>query len=390
VSQQLPSNTFCILPWIHFFHSPSGIVAPCCAAKSGDFGNIRDFKSVDEIVNTPGMKSVRAEMLAGQKPSACASCYREEHIGLTSFRQNKNSDIQGINIDDLVAKTAPDGTISDFKMQYWDSRFSNVCNLKCRMCGPEYSHTWAEETKTKPYVIRANGDATWEELIARYGDLSELREVYFAGGEALFQAEHWQMLDHLSQLGKNDIRITYTTNLTKLGYGSYRIENYLKDFTNVLFIVSLDGTGKLLEYIRSGSKWGDIVSNVAFVQQFPGVKLKFNIVVTAYNIMQLSDIIDFAYTASHNFNKIDLTVAHGPESMNITNLPQALKDVAIERLRANQHYGEQQGRIEGVINYLMQPPVSSWQDFMNVTGKLDATREEYILDVVPEFKDYWK
>ena len=365
-------------------------MSPCCAAKSGDFGNIRDYATVEDIVNTNAMKSVRAEMLAGQQPAACASCYREESLGLTSFRQNKNSDIQGIDIDDLVTKTAQDGTISDFKMQYWDSRFSNVCNLKCRMCGPEYSHTWAEETKIKPYVIRANGDATWEELIARYGDLSELREVYFAGGEALFQAEHWQMLDHLSKLGKRDIRITYTTNLTKLGYGNYRIENYLKDFSNVLFIVSLDGTGKLLEYIRSGSKWEDIVENIAFVQTFPGVKLKFNIVVTAYNIMQLSDIIDFAYTASHNFNKIDLTVAHGPESMNITNLPAELKVIAINRLTENQHYLEQKARIDGVINYLIQPPVTSWQDFINVTTKLDTARDEDILDVVPEFKDYWK
>jgi sulfatase maturation enzyme AslB (radical SAM superfamily) len=390
VNQKLPSDTFCILPWIHFFHSPDGTIAPCCAAQSGnEFGLLRNFASVDEIVNTDAMKSVRSEMLSNKQPKACQSCYREESLGLRSFRQNKNSDIDGIDIDGLVANTDQTGTLQNFKMQYWDSRFSNICNLKCRMCGPGYSHTWAEETKSKPYVIRANGDDSWDTLIQRYGDLSNLREVYFAGGESLFQVEHWQMLDHLSNLGLNDIKITYTTNLSKLGYGNYRIENYLNNFTNVLFIVSLDGTGKLLEYIRSGSKWDDIVKNIDFVQQFPGVKLKFNIVITIYNILYLSDIIDFAYTATKNFNKLDLTVAHGPPSMNIVNLPQELKDLAIVRLKNSQHYSQEQAKIDGVINYLKQSAIMSWSDVMSETNRLDTVRNENILEIVPEFRDYW-
>jgi sulfatase maturation enzyme AslB (radical SAM superfamily) len=327
-------------------------------------------------------------MLAGLEPNACSSCFREEHHGLPSFRINKNSDIDGIDIDTLVAKTDAEGALKDFKMRYWDARFSNICNLKCRMCGPEYSHSWAEEVKSKPYVIKANGDTPWEEVIARYGDLSELREVYFAGGEALFQEEHWRMLDHLDKLGKNDIRLTYTTNLTKLGYGKYRIEDYLKNFTNVLFIVSLDATGKLCEYIRSGSKWDDIVNNIKFVQQFPGVKVRFNVVVTIYNVLHLNDIIDFTYQATTNLNRIDLTIAHGPESMNIANLHPDLKELAISRLRSGLHYAEQQGRIEGVISYMMQQPTLPWHEVVDDIIELDDRRDEDIVQVVPEFDEY--
>ena len=52
-SQSAPSKTFCILPWIHFFHSPNGDIQPCCAAGkgTGGFGNIKDFKSAEEIIN---------------------------------------------------------------------------------------------------------------------------------------------------------------------------------------------------------------------------------------------------------------------------------------------------------------------------------------------------
>ena len=35
--------------------------------------------------------------------------------------------------------TSPDGT--EMRLKYWDMRFSNICNLKCRSCGPKHSPT---------------------------------------------------------------------------------------------------------------------------------------------------------------------------------------------------------------------------------------------------------
>ena len=106
----------------------------CCSANtdSADFGNIKDFDSAQEIVNTDALKQVRLDMLAGRENPACSKCYKEEVVGLESFRYHKNSDIAQLNIDvdSLVERTQSDGTLPDFKMQYWDSRFSNICNYK--------------------------------------------------------------------------------------------------------------------------------------------------------------------------------------------------------------------------------------------------------------------
>lgn len=389
MSPQLPSKTFCILPWIHFFHNPAGRIAPCCSAGGGNrFGNIKDFSSAQEIANTAAMKSVRREMLAGQEPESCRGCYNEERLGAYSFRTNKNTDMQYINVDQLLSDTHADGTLDNFRMQYWDARFSNICNLKCRMCGPEYSHTWAEELKTKPYVIHAHPNSTWQQIIARYGDLSQLREVYFAGGEALFQPEHWQMLEHLSELNKHNVAVTYTTNLTKLSHGRHRIEDYLNKFTNMLFIVSLDGVGKTIEYIRHGVKWNELTANLHTIKQFDHVKVKFNIVVTVYNILNLSDVIDFAVAHSTAFNPIDLFVAYNPE-FSITNLPLELKQLAESRLRNNQHYEKYQDRIDAVVNSMNQNPVATWQLVVSETDKLDRLRQENIFDIVPEFQEHW-
>ena len=110
----LPSKTFCILPWIHFFHDPTGRIKPCCAAQ-GNFGNIQDFTDSSSVANTEAMRSVRRGMLAGLQPNACIGCYREEFHGLPSFRTAKNQDIDHLNIDveHLLSKTLADGYLQE-------------------------------------------------------------------------------------------------------------------------------------------------------------------------------------------------------------------------------------------------------------------------------------
>lgn len=342
------------------------------------------------------MKQVRADMLAGLEPKACAGCYQEESHGISSFRTAKNQDIEHLNIDvnKLLANTSNDGYLQDFAMQYWDIRFSNICNLKCRMCGPDYSHAWGADSvvmhnrdpKTN-YIIHAHNEQV---DMLRYGDLSQLKEVYFAGGESLFQQEHWDLLDRLIELGLTDIRLTYTTNLTKLQFGHRKLEDYLKHFTNVLFIVSVDATGPLGEYIRSGLDWNSLVRNIEYVKQFPGVKIKFNCVVNIYNVLYLEDMLDFAYQHSNAYNPIDLVPCHYPLELNISSLPVDLKSLAESRLRSSKYYLQQQNRIDGIISYMLDQPQCSWEHTIEFTNKLDVLRNENVLDLVPEFKKHWK
>lgn len=338
------------------------------------------------------MKHLRTDMLAGRQNLACSQCYLEEANGLVSFRKHKNEEIDNIDLPQLLNNTSEDGSLSEFKMQYWDSRFSNICNYKCRMCGPEYSHSWAEEayrgTGRKDFVVTAHQDDL-SVAIKKYGDLSALQEVYFAGGEALFQPEHWQMLDHLDQLGLHNLRITYTTNLSRLSFGKYDLEKYLQRFTNVLFIVSLDACGPLLEYIRSGSSWATTQQNIKTVSAYSNAKIKFNIVITIYNILHLTDVIEYTLANSSVNEEIDLTVAHGPADQNITNLPPELKLLARSRLETSKHYNLLKDKIDAVINYMEQQPTSNWNRVIAETNKVDAVRNESVIDVVPEFKKYW-
>jgi hypothetical protein len=102
-------------------------------------------------------------------------------------------------------------------------------------------------------------------------------------------------------------------------------------------------------------------------------------------------MLEFAYTHGNAFDPIDLTPCHFPAELNITNLPPELKELAELRLLSSKHYTEQQSRINGIISYMHEQPTRGWWNrTIQFTNKLDALRNENILDVVPEFKQYWK
>ena len=49
-----------------------------------------------------------------------------------------------------MSKTDPDGTIREDQINcsFYDVRFGNLCNLKCRMCGPTDSDQWYDDYVT--------------------------------------------------------------------------------------------------------------------------------------------------------------------------------------------------------------------------------------------------
>ena len=100
--------------------------------------------TVLDIMNSPEYKRLRLEMLEDEPPSECKRCYDLEANGTWTLRNSQN-EVRGERAKDLIASTRPDGSIPDFKMLYMDIRFSNLCNFKCRSCGPGCSNLWGDE-----------------------------------------------------------------------------------------------------------------------------------------------------------------------------------------------------------------------------------------------------
>ena len=143
------NDAFCIAPWMHMHVEPDGEVQLCCASNwkhehQRSLGNLNE-SSPEEIWNNSQYRMVRKNMLEGRKmPQYCSPCYDRE-AGAINQTERQRFNREFANTFDLVPTTLSDGTLDTLKLKYLDIRFNNLCNLKCRTCGPDWSTSWANE-----------------------------------------------------------------------------------------------------------------------------------------------------------------------------------------------------------------------------------------------------
>ena len=149
------SDTFCPMPWNSVHLRSNGDIRLCCHANVlGPNKGIMHKEDgtafnagVDDIVdarNSDLVKDVRVSMLNGEWHPECTRCKTEEESDMHSRRIREKSLWRDVTIDTARANTAEDGTIKpdNFPLEFFDIRYGNFCNLKCRMCGPTDSHSW--------------------------------------------------------------------------------------------------------------------------------------------------------------------------------------------------------------------------------------------------------
>lgn len=263
------SKVFCMVPWVHMFNSPSGDVQPCCVSLDGTMGNLYE-NDIKEIWNNTRYKDFRKELLSDTPSKHCDRCYKEERWGNNAtLRQQFNTDFADY-YDDLVERsTGHDGTVEKMDFLRWDFRFSNLCNLACIGCSPEYSSTWGPiYKKMNPEyheVQFKNSNKNKErfiEIIKSQAD--KVVKIYFAGGEPLIQPEHYEILNEIKKFNRLDkLDVTYSTNLNTLSYKSSNVLDYWQPMKKLRILVSLDEVDEnRLYYIRYPSDLKRIVENI--------------------------------------------------------------------------------------------------------------------------------
>jgi sulfatase maturation enzyme AslB (radical SAM superfamily) len=274
-------DTFCILPFIHLYSNTQGIVSPCCISEKMDSKINLKNSSIEECYNTDQFKQLRKDLIDGNKPKACNRCWEIESKGLESYRNHWND------------KFGYDYTMSDDgyvkpKFKYIDIRFSNLCNFKCIMCGWEYSSShWTKELGKRgiPKILKIK-----ENIVDEFSPyISNLEQIYFAGGEPLIMKEHYEMLN-LLHLKNRNVRLEYTTNLSLIKTEFESLVKIWKDFKSVHIQISLDGIYDKGESIRVGMKTDDVFSNIKLLQKH-NIDYIISFSVANYNI---TNIFEFA------------------------------------------------------------------------------------------------
>jgi MoaA/NifB/PqqE/SkfB family radical SAM enzyme len=400
------SSTFCIYPWTHLHAYPTGEAYPCCGAepKSGPVGDCRK-NTLKEIWNSDGMKKLRTDMLSETWNSACTRCYEQEKSGFFSMRNSANKHL-GHHIA-KVDKTNANGSVDDFEMVYWDIRFSNLCNLKCRSCGYIFSSQWhsdqvkllkdfgpdfAKKTKVLNYAGRNQTDI-WEQLIPH---LDYVEQIYFAGGEPLMMEEHYNILDELERRGRFDVRLIYNTNFTQTRLKDREVFDYWKKFKSVAIGASLDDMGPRAEYIRKGTNWDIVERNRrAMIEVCPEVDFYISPTLSIMNAWSLPDFhrswVEQGLIKPQDLN---VNILQDPAHYRIDIAPAEFKEQLndkyqkhLEWLRPLDPLNRATVGFESAIKFMMTTDNTHLIDtFWKKTYELDAIRNENILDVIPELR----
>ena len=395
------NKTFCILPWIHTHLNTEGDVFPCCISWSPErksrVGWLKD-NSLEELFNNDFMKQLRLDMLAGvERPDVCSNCYDRENGGFRSARQGYNLDHE--KDMSVVDSTAEDGYVEP-KIKSWDIRFSNLCNLKCRTCGPLFSTTWAQE-KTEEDYVKLNAIKKGTDPLEQQYD--HVEKLYFAGGEPLIMPEHYKTLKELISRGRaKDIQIIYNSNLTKLDYNKNDLVGLWKEFKNVVIGASIDAVGSRAEYIRNGVPWQTIESNLKRLMEFKKECSTFDFyyspTVGLLNIAHITDMHRYIYENNliPNINSINFNLLLYPLHYDMRILPNEIKNDITEKFQLHEQWltsinapKETIDKFSNLRQYLNQTVENSnslLEEFLTVTKNLDSLRDEDFNKSLPEYK----
>jgi hypothetical protein len=407
---------FCVLPWVHFHAWPDGKVMPCCIADSDmPVGEIKSDETIIDMMNSEPYKEIRTAMMKDEPVSACKRCYDLELMGEWTMRQSHNMR-RGLDYVDYIADvTNDDGSLKEFQMKYMDIRFSNICNMKCRSCGPSCSSLWSAEflenrgkevfeeyfpKSNGKIVINNNDDQTLMAKLKPY--LDDVTEVYFAGGEIIITPEHYECLDYWVENGLTDqVELTYTTNFSTLSYKkSVDLMKYWKQFPQLKIWASLDAHGKVAECIRSGTDWDRIVRNIREVkEQVPHAEFQITPTISIWNIFDFPDFWDYMVdndfidveTSSPRFN-----LATNPWYANIMILPQSTKRRLAELYRVYQERHKDNHAIYNGFKMIIYNLTVGDEnkggvlEFKKFNEELDSYRDEKFEDIVPGIKEVYE
>ncbi len=442
-------SSFCPLPWSFISTTNTGDFRLCSSAQTSECKGIyrkqdstpynigRDFLS--ESRNATLAKEIRKTMLQGLEHPACLRCQQEEANGLPSRRLREKIRQTHEGIYELALKhTSSDGTIdtSSIPIRFFDLRLGNQCNLKCRSCSPSSSNqcyddfvqTWGNthyvEEKGEKVDLVKNDQGKWEPVNDLYSwvesdhffhhidfDFNNLKMLHLTGGEPLLAEKHLKILEKCIQEDRaQHITLDYNTNATFI---PNKLWSLWPMFKEVSIGISIDGIGKVNDYIRHPSQWKKVEAIIHRLDCAPGnFNLRFTPTIQIYNILDLPRMIQWKITSQfkriNNWQVEPLLsphLLHNPKFLNIKALPREVKPKITTILRnsypalkqcledhskqkreeRNRLYNKAIELIEGHISFMQAEDLSQhFSRFQFYTRQLDKIRGEKLEEVCPE------
>lgn len=420
------SKTACIVPWTTLAIGPDGRATFCCDVPDpltvdGRMGSVyRD--SLDDLWNAPEIVQVRAAMARGERPASCRLCWERETAGGVSRRLLTNAGYRQLGgrlaLETLHREGAASGYRLERRPDWFVLELGNVCNLKCRSCSPLFSSriaadplhaAWATNEPAVASELPPDGrprrrlrlapehGAAWFEDVDAMADMiasgagaggtaNDNLMLSLIGGEPFLIDRTWQLLRALVERGLAP-RL-YVGLLSNGQQRSSHLEELAPLFRGFNVSLSIDGHGKVYEYLRHGASWRRLVDNLCWFRQLPNLALAA--VPTLQNGNALDMVTLLRFVDEHELPLL-YNVVTWPARLRPANLPPSVRRIAARRLRAYLDAECRPANLAVVRAYceVLEEAGDGFDaalfgEFMTFTNDLDAGRGESLREAAPE------
>jgi len=347
----LTNRNFCPMPWTGLMYNVDGKVKNCIRS-AGALGNLK-HNSIEQILHGDANLATQRNMLANQPGANCYTCYNLEKdktgFDIISDRVFYLRELKQVPLDTYQ--------VDQHDLRTMDVRWTNLCNLACVYCGPEFSSRWADEMQepiTRP-------DSAQLEQFKQYifDHAATLKHVYLAGGEPLLMKENLELLELLQRVNP-DVNLRVNTNLTKT---TTQVFDRICEFKNVHWTISVETQEDEFEYIRFGHTWPDFLENLTRIQQLDH-RVSFNMLWFLLNYDTVFDCVDYLKGLGFHNNSFVIGALLTPEYLNIRHLPDSVLNLLKHKI---------QKRIDDRPGYLLEDSYRNMLSYIQEPFEKDLT-----------------
>lgn len=359
-----------------------------------------DTHTLEDAWASPTRQEIQTALEQGVEHASCQACWDDEHAGKKSRRQHFN------DLDLPVTGRADQPEIFDLKM-------GNTCNMRCRTCNPEVSSQWYREdweitAGPREGISYPEYLKRWRRIPASYSEDNQAlwstmrtwipNAVYidYYGAEPMLIRKNFEVLQHAVDQGRaGHMDLHFSTNGT---IWEDEHEHLLRQFRTVYFDISIDDIKDRCGYIRYSSNWDLVGSNLEkFLdarRRNPNFVLCVCVTINCLNIYYIDEIFDFfaPLRIGINFNML-----HLPYHLNVKILPDEVKQVIANKIRAYQpdpnnmspyQYQYWQNSVAVLIDFMNSTAEDQERyikDLHHYTRSLDRSRDQDVAMALPEF-----
>lgn len=425
-------DALCLAKWQQVsLHLTNGLTNSCYHPPLHEIDASLLDSNPSALHNTPYKKERRKEMLEGKKCVECSYCWNIEATGNLSDRHYRSGEPWAAIHSDRIRNQSWD---IDEVPSYVEVNFSNVCNLACSYCSPQFSSTWAAQAERfgsyptstphnalehfrgrrrvipnrehNPYL-----DAFWRWWPELY---PKLRHFRMTGGEPLLDKNTYRVFDYVLENPKPNLHLNVTSNFS---VEPAVFENYL-DYTRRLCegekiehfmqYVSVDTWGKQAEYIRPGLDFERLQKNVErWLTEVPG-RNSLTFIITMNNLVVpgIQDlfkcILELRIKHSHSYQRVwfDTPLLRSPSWQSLQILPEAyvwkleqvrdwMAATPMKELAGFKDYEVQ--RLSRVIAMMKQrnDDINIKADFYRFFSEHDRRHKLSFVKTFPEMTTFW-